>query len=125
VLYAQVRDQAGNESAVYSVQTTVDSLAPTGGVTIRSILPLEALVQLELEAYDAVSGVEMMLLAYSANWEKAQWQSYVNSVTIPLVWSENTIMAIYRDRAGNTSEIYSVSLARYHLIFLPVVANRR
>lgn len=103
---AQFRDPAGNVSASAVDTITLDTASPTGSIAINggAQYACSSTVGLALAASDTLSGVSEMRLRNSLGIYGA-WQPYLSSPLWQLVPGDGnkTVVAQYRDRAGNMS----------------------
>ena len=112
VVYAQLRDAAGNVSAVASDTILLDAAPPSGTVAINggAAAATSASVTLDLSASDgAGSGVTHMRVANGASPAAAEWVSYAATLAwvLPPGDGEKTVSAQFRDAAGNVSAVAS------------------
>lgn len=113
IVYAQYKDNAGNESEVASDTIILDRAAPSAGVTIDSdaVYTNSASVTLNLNSDDAGgSGVAQMRFAEStASLSAAGYIAYAATDTAVLTGGDGTktVYVQYKDAAGNESEVAS------------------
>jgi N-acetylneuraminic acid mutarotase len=89
----------------------LDSVPPTGSLTISSATSIQAPVrQLSLTASDDLSGLNGMRISNRADFAGAAWQTYATSVSWDFTGG-GTVYGQFRDKAGNLSPVYSQSLA--------------
>jgi|GEM_PF-4455130 len=109
-VYAQYSDHAGNASSTYSDTITLDTVAPTGSISINAGAQYtsSANVTLTLSATDATSGVSQMRFSNdNATW--SAWENYGTSKAWTLIAGDGskTVYTQYKDAAGNSSSTYS------------------
>ena len=110
-VYAQYQDSAGNVSTSYSASVTLDTVAPTGTISINTSTPgfvKSRDVTLNLGAADTGSGgVQMRFSNDNAAW--SSWESAAAGKSWTLSGNDGikTVYVQYRDAAGNVSGSYS------------------
>ncbi len=117
-LYVQYRDTAGNISIAYRGTIILDTLSPTGSVSLNSgdgstnLLAMTA----SLNASDGGSGVTQMQLSWdNVTW--LPWEAYSSSkiVTASGASGTKTLYVRFKDLAGNVSIVSNDSI-----IFTPL-----
>ena len=110
-VYVRLKDGAGNESDTYSGSIILDSVPPTGSISINGGDPYTASssVTLSLSASDNLSGLSEMIIANSPSFEGSSWESYASSLgwTVTPGDGTKTVYVKFKDRAGQISEVYS------------------
>jgi hypothetical protein len=110
-VYAKYRDEAGNESATFSDTIVLDTEAPIGTIVINTgdEYTNTREVSLALDATDATSGVDQMMICNVENFMDCIWEDYATAKTWDLTAGDGdkTVYVKYRDEAGNESETYS------------------
>jgi len=114
-VFARVHDNAGNLSAVSSVDFVFDSQPPLGGLAFtQRVAGVEAVTAtVYFGAEDNCSGVTDLRFGHTPDLADAAWQSYTDTMVVPIsptLSSPETLYAQYRDLAGNVSDIYSDTL---------------
>jgi hypothetical protein len=110
-IYVQFKDGAGNESPVYNESITLDTIRPTGDISINNddAYTNTAAVTLTLTDNDTGSGAADVLISEvsdfsDVDWD-VDWQSY--SATKPFNLSagdgSKTVYIVLRDGAGNVT----------------------
>jgi hypothetical protein len=127
-VYIQLKDNAGNESAVFNDKITLDSTAPQGSIIITTdaMVYYTHMVTLSLSASDQISaaGDLQMQVSNDAAFSGAAWQPYATS----LPWSlqpgggTHTVYVRYRDGVGNVSS-FSASCEVRTYVFLPLTVH--
>jgi len=105
-VYVRFRDRAGNVSFTYSATITLDTVAPSGSITIDgdAIYAITTAVTLTLCATDSTSGLSQMQFSNdSANW--SGWETYTTTKAWTLVGGDGikTVYVQYRDNASNAT----------------------
>lgn len=124
-VYARFRDRAGNMSEVYSDTIVLDTIPPTGRISIQddATVVTHTQVTLLLSASDASGVTHMRLKSSSSDW--GDWVPFATSYLwiLPARPGEYTVCAQFRDPAGNVSDSYCVSLVYQfpHHVLLPLV----
>ncbi len=109
-LRVKFRDSLGNVSPVFSDSIILDSIAPTGSVSINAgaaTKALSAAATLTISATDAGSGVAQMQYSLdNVTWNA--WQAYATTLPVTLLPGTGTryVYLRFRDVAGNTSLTY-------------------
>lgn len=108
-VYYQVKDNAGLVSSTYSDTIVLDTIPPTGSITINegAAYTNATTVTLSLSATDQLSGIaEICLSNDNITW--TNWESYAASKDWVLTTSEGIkrIYVRFRDDAGLVSECY-------------------
>jgi hypothetical protein len=106
-VYAQFKDEAGNTSSSLSDTITLDTMQPTGSVSINSgaAYATSTSITLSLSASDSGSGVAQMRFSNDGTaW--SSWESYGTGKSWTLTAGDGTktVYAQYKDGAGNTSQ---------------------
>jgi hypothetical protein len=120
-LFVRFQDAAGNVSQPITLPFTLDTHGPVGSVTLTPDVlgPATLSATLFLEAADGLTGVWDMRLGKDPALADATWQPYTTTVSWPVSMSEPGAGAVYaqfRDRAGNSSIVYSDT---YHIDTTP------
>lgn len=115
-VYFQAKDVAGNIATAVSDSITLDTTKPsTVNITITgkgdtpSTYSNDASVTLSINAEDATSGVEYMMIANEVTFSGRSWEEYDTSKEWTLT-SANGVKTVYikaKDRVGKVSDIYS------------------
>lgn len=106
-----------NNAADTNTMLHLDSLQPTADTQNHALfLPLALsnarpgfnLVTLALSATDDLSGVGEVLIGNDAGFTDSQWETYsrMKHWWVPDSPGTRTVYVQYRDRAGNTSDVY-------------------
>ena len=107
----QFLDIANNRSPVYSDYIIVDTVAPTGSISINggAQTTSSASVTLNLASADPGSGVQSMRFSTDGmNWTLWEPVAAAKALTLPgPAGAYNTVRVQYRDSAGNYSPVYS------------------
>jgi len=128
-VYVQFKDAYSTVYGTYMDDIVYDPVAPEGSVIVLGSGGV-ATATLWLEAYDDNSGVAemrisdvptMTLSSPTGALTAASWQPYEQ--TVEWVLTGDAIYVQFRDRAGNTSPVYSSGGDEYepNLIYLPLV----
>ena len=128
-VYAQLQDDAQSVSDPLSATITLDTIPPTGTLTINdgAATTAELTVTLTLSATDQGSGIcDMQLRNASDDWQ--DWQPYTTTLTWELATGGGvrTVEARFQDCADNESpvvaaEIEVTSSSPPNRIYLPLV----
>ncbi|WP_448517927.1 hypothetical protein [Rhodoflexus sp.] len=105
-VYAKFKDEAGNESPVYSDNIILDRTPPKKGtVKILAENQQVKLQQVKLELY-AQDAVEMMISNFF-DFRNAKWEPYATSKDWTLVGEDGvkTVFVKFKDRVNNISEV--------------------
>jgi hypothetical protein len=109
-VYAQYRDALNNASGFFSDTITLDTVVPTGTISINSGAAYisSTAATLTLSAGDAGSGVALMRFS-NDNVTWGGWTAYATSAPWMVASGDGlkTVYAQYRDNAGNDSVSYS------------------
>jgi hypothetical protein len=105
-VFVRFKDAAGNTSGTFTDSIVVDTIAPSGSITINSGVQYtnSTSVLLTLSATDATSGLNRMRFSNdNVNW--SGWQAYGTSKTwtLPSVEGTQTVYVQFDDNAGNAS----------------------
>ncbi len=107
----QFLDIANNRSPIYNDYIIVDTVAPTGGITINggAQTTSSASVTLNLNWADPGSGVQYMRFSTDGmNWTLWEPVAATKAFTLPgPAGAYNTVRVQYRDSAGNYSAVYN------------------
>lgn len=112
-LYVQYRDTAGNISIAYRGTIILDTLSPTGSVSLNSgdgstnLLTMTA----SLNASDGGSGVTQMQLSWdNVTWQS--WEAYSSSKVVAASGASGTktLYVRFKDLAGNVSIVTNDSI---------------
>ncbi|NOZ85769.1 MAG: hypothetical protein GXP49_05830 [Deltaproteobacteria bacterium] len=111
VIYAQFRDLAGNESDVATAVVTLDTGEPYGpsiSIDAGAEYATSRNVTLYLSAQDASE----MRVSEDSTFSGVDWESYTSSKSWTLSSGEGskTVYAVFRDEAGNVTEVVSDSI---------------
>jgi hypothetical protein len=109
-VYVQYKDNAGNISGSFTDGITLDTIAPSGTISVNSgaTYTTSTSVTLTLSATDATSGIYQMNFSNdNATW--SGWEAYGASKawTLTAGDSAKTVYVQYKDNAGNISVSYS------------------
>ena len=112
-VYVRYKDNAGNTSGVYSDSIILETVAPTGSVSVNegATYASSMAVTLTLSASEGTSGLYQMQFSNDgSNW--SNWETYVTTKawTLPSGDGTKTVYVRYKDNAGNTSGVYSDSI---------------
>jgi alpha-tubulin suppressor-like RCC1 family protein len=127
-LYVQYRDTVGNISIAYRGTIILDTLAPTGSVSLNNgdASTSQTAVTASLNSSDGGSGVTQMQLS----WDNITWQAWeVYAVTKSVIASggvgTKTLYVRFRDLAGNVSTVAndSIILTASSDVVAPVVSE--
>ncbi len=112
-LYVQYRDTAGNISTAYRGTIILDTLAPTGSVSLNSgdTSASSPAMTATISATDGGSGVSSMQLS----WDNITWQAWeayaiTKSVTASSDVGTKTLYIRFKDLAGNISAVANDSI---------------
>jgi YD repeat-containing protein len=112
-VYVKYYDKAGKASSVYSKSIVLDTLPPTGIVTINSGAQYikQTAVTLNLSAADAGSGLSQMSFSSdNVTWTAAQTYSASKSWTFASGDGNKTVYAKFMDKFGKWSSPVSVTV---------------
>ncbi len=115
-VYAKFKDQLGTVSAAYSDTIFLDSIAPSGVVSINAGAEYVAdrRVTLTLSATDAApsSGITYVMVSNDASFTGASWVPYSQTKSWWLTPGDGQKTVYYRikDKAGNISSAYQDSI---------------
>jgi hypothetical protein len=111
-IYTRFSDSAAIDSPPFANTLLLDRTAPTGRATLHD-KPAPAI---EIQAHDALSGVDAMQISSDGN--AGQWQPYQSSLLLTqAIAASGNIQIRLRDTAGNESQSLSVTSPLY----LPIV----
>jgi hypothetical protein len=108
----QVKDEAGNESEVYSKKVVMDKTGPTGSIKVLNLeedrgikFVSEEYVEIEVSGSDSISGIEGMKIWDDRGTEPGEWVRYVSNMRWRLSEGDGDkeIRVKLRDNAGNES----------------------
>ncbi|MCS6967453.1 MAG: hypothetical protein RMJ44_03420 [Cytophagales bacterium] len=105
-VYAKFKDEAGNETPVYSASILLDRTPPKKG-TVKILAENQQVktqqVTLELHAQDAVE----MMISNFFDFKNAKWEPYVPTKTWVLTDEDGvkTVFVKFKDRIGNVSQV--------------------
>ncbi len=107
-------DNAGNRESVHTLQLNIDTVAPSGSISINggATTTPRVWVHLRLPATDATSGIAQMRLRNSI-YPWASWQPYSEDIpwALPSVQGSSfTVEVQFKDAAGNVSPTYGQSI---------------
>jgi len=114
VIYARLKDKAGNLSPIESNLIILDTKPPLDCKIVinkGAKFTNDRLGRILINAYTSEPG--KMILCNSKEFKKARWENYVKSKkwTIDIVGEgEKTVYAKFMDRAGNESEMVSAKI---------------
>lgn len=101
------RDQAGNESQVYTQNIILDTAPPSGSFTINNgaATTSSARVNLSVSATDNLGQIKMRIANENSAW--SNWQAYTRSVswTLPNGNGSKKVLLELRDEAGNVTSL--------------------
>jgi len=121
-------DAADNVTQTQSV-VLLDTAPPTGSITIDNGAAYAAStsVTLALTSMDTGSGTGQMAVANTSNFGGSTWMAYATSLTWTLTagTGTKTVYVKFRDRAGNTSSVYSDTITLYDPASANFTANPR
>jgi PKD repeat protein/regulation of enolase protein 1 (concanavalin A-like superfamily) len=121
-------DAAGNITQTQAM-ALLDTTPPTGSITINdgAIYVASTSVTLTLSGVDAGSGIDQMVVANTSNFSGATWMTYTTllSWTLTAGTGPRTVYVKFRDRAGNTSSVYSDTITLYDPASANFAANPR
>jgi len=111
-VYVQFRDNAGLISSFYTDTIILDTVAPTGSITINSGNPTyttTASVTLYLTYFDATSGVDKVRYSNDGVWDTEPWETPAATKAWTLTAGDGTKTVYYqiKDKAGLLSTTYS------------------
>lgn len=110
-VYYQVKDKAGNISPVYSDSITLDTLPPTGSISINNgaTYATSTSVTLTLTYIDETSGVNQVRFSNDGVWDTEQWESPSQTRAWILTPGDGIKTVFYqiKDNAGWISITYS------------------
>ncbi len=112
-VYVKYYDRAGNESAVYSKSIILETLAPSGSVSVNSGASYinQAAVILNLSAFDAGSGLsKMSFSANNVNWSAAETYTASRSWTFASGDGNKTVYVKFQDKYGRWSTAVSATV---------------
>jgi hypothetical protein len=114
--YVQFQDQTGNISSPSSDSIILDTVAPTGTITINSgaVLTTNRSVTLSLDASDRGSGVSQMRFSNdNSSWDA--WEAYTTGKAWILASGDGSKTAYvqFKDTAGNGSSSFSATIRFY------------
>ncbi|PIY18002.1 hypothetical protein COZ14_01325, partial [Candidatus Dojkabacteria bacterium CG_4_10_14_3_um_filter_Dojkabacteria_WS6_41_9] len=104
-------DSANNSGELLTDYFTVDTVSPTGSITINAgaLFTNNKTTTLSISATDATTSVTNMLLSEVADLAGASWEAYNTPKTFTLTGAdgEKPVYVKYKDAAGNESEVVS------------------
>ncbi len=110
LVYAQLRDVAGNVSGAFTDAIVLDRAPPTGSVAIEGGDAATALatVMLGVQASDATTAVAEMRFSNDDGATWTAWQEIADSASLDLAAGEGTrrVHVQFRDVVGNESEAF-------------------
>ncbi|MFH1602072.1 MAG: hypothetical protein ABIB61_03900 [Candidatus Shapirobacteria bacterium] len=110
-VYLKFKDNAGNESEVFSDTITLDSTAPTGTININNGAAYTGSVSITLaiSANDTLSDVAQVIVSEDSSFTGNSWESYTTSRSFTLSGApgQKTVYLKAKDNAGNESGTYS------------------
>ena len=112
-LQITAKDASGNQSTAVSLSTTLDSVMPTGTLTINNgaQYATSTSVTLSLAVTDTGSGIDKMSFSTdNANWTTAEAFATTKNFTLPTGDGTKTVYVKYFDKAGQVSIGYSKSI---------------
>jgi hypothetical protein len=107
-VYIKFRDVAGNESGAFTDTITLETVLPTGTVTIDAgaTYTTSTSVTLDLTCDDGVgSGCDQMRISNDGTFDSEPWEAFAVSKAWTLTAGDatKTVYVIFRDVAGNES----------------------
>lgn len=124
-LYVQYNDAAGNTSIPYHASIILDTLPPTGSVTLNggAASTNSATVTATISATDSGGTVAQMQFSWdNINWQA--WQAYAVSKNLTLPTSGfNTLYVRFKDAAGNISSVVNTSIVYNQLMPLTLTVS--
>ena len=110
-VYYQVKDNVGLVSPTYSDSITLDTVSPTGSLSVAddATYTTTTTVTLTLSASDATSSVVQMCLSNDGTFDTEPWEAYAisKSWTLSSVDGTKTVYVQFKDSAGLISSTYS------------------
>ncbi len=105
-VYAQYRDAAGNVSVAVFDRVTLDTLAPTGMISINAGDEMTANLAVTLRIATVEDVTEMRFMETNGPWTGA-WSTLAPTTAFNLTGADGlkTVYAQFRDRAGNLSTV--------------------
>jgi len=113
IIYYQIKDNAGLTSEIYSDTIILDTIPPSGFISINegATYTTATTVTLTLSAIDVTSGVaEMRFSNDNITW--TPWEAYSTSKMWALITGDGTktVYVQYRDNAGLVSPTYKATI---------------
>jgi hypothetical protein len=103
-VYYQVKDNAGQDSIVYTDSIVLDNVVPTGSVMINNgdAFTTSPSVALTLTANDPGSGVYRVRYSNDGTWDSEAWENFspTKPWTLSAVGGDKTVYYQIRDNAG-------------------------
>jgi fibronectin type 3 domain-containing protein len=116
-VYLQVKDEAGFVSATVSDTIVLDTVNPTGSVTINGGVEFTTSpsVTLSISASDSISGIEGIRIS-NDDWIDEPLESYVTSKqwSLPSGDETKTVYVRIKDRAGNEITVSDAIILHTH-----------
>ncbi len=115
-VFYQVRDKAGRISKTYSANIMLDTIDPTGSITINNgdAETHNTSVTLYLTYFDSGSGVDKVRYSNNSPWDGEPWEAPALTKSWTLSgYGDNTVYYQIRDKAGRISETYSATIRYY------------
>ncbi|MGI6240962.1 MAG: Ig-like domain repeat protein [Candidatus Omnitrophota bacterium] len=112
-VYVKFQDNRGRWSPVTSVTVTLDTVAPSGSMTINggAAYTNSREVMLNLSGTDNTSGIAGMSFSTNGStWSAAEAYQTTKSCVLPSGDGQKTMYVRYYDAAGNVSKAYSKSI---------------
>ena len=109
-VYVQYQDKTGKWSAAASAAVTLDTVKPTGSITINSgaAYANSRSVTLNLSGTDNASGIGTMSFSTDGStWSAAEVYAPSKTITLPTGDGTKAVYVKYFDKAGNVSLTYS------------------
>lgn len=123
ILSVRWRDRAGNVSVGITQSIILDTIAPTGGLTlVDSTTIKDGYVLLRVTVNEDLAGVQMRLRTDDGEW--SDWMPAVEALYWSLEADATHITVQFSDLAGNLSDLYEVTLAAatpVNWVFLPLI----
>jgi len=108
-VYAKLQDNAGNWSTAFSASITLDTIAPTGTISVNggAIYATSTAVTLNLTATDANGVSQMQFSNDNVIWSTPEAYEASKAWTLTDGDGAKTVYAKFKDAAGNWSTAYS------------------
>lgn len=113
-VYYQVRNDANQNSIIYSDSIILDTQKPVGSIIIAggNSYTNKTNVSLNLTASDVTSGVSQMQLSTDGIFDTEAWENFTSSKTSVLSSNDGmkNVWVRFRDKAGLVSDVYNDSI---------------